>query len=253
MLDPLTFLALLLGSTIVSILYVWLGTPYASTMMLVFAFMGMDLKRVVGTILVSQIFAAFLGSYLRKKRVSDPELGTVHGLAIGMSATVAFLAAFLLGTSLPNESRLALNASMLAIAGVALLLPLRRTSTKIRSLATSIGIGACTGMVKGLLGGSATPMLIATHRLLGLGIDDAMFRTLIAEVPLCLAASVPYVAMYGLPPTILATLFAGCVLGTSLGRYLGTKPSIDRSRISSIVFIVISAILYLEALEVVKK
>ena len=101
---------------------------------------------------------------------------------VGVSAAIAFLSALLLGVYVTDSLRLALNACLMLIAAITNYLA-RETSRHAR-LSELVGIGALTGLVKGVLGGSATPVLITSHRLLGLNIDETMFRTLLSEVPI---------------------------------------------------------------------
>ena len=240
-------LVVTLGSIAVSILYVWLGIAYASTMMLLLSLLNYDLRYVLGSLLTAQVVTSCFGAYFRRGLVIDSRRGIKYSGIVGVSAAIAFLSALLLGVYVMDSLRLALNACLMLLAAITNYLA--RETSRHAKLSELISIGALTGLVKGVLGGSATPILIASHRLLGLNIDETMFRTLLSEVPICIAASTPYIAIGGFNITLFLSIMLGSVLGTYLGMHLlRTRSRGTRRKASSVAMIAASTLLLIEAI-----
>ena len=240
-------LVVTLGSIAVSILYVWLGIAYASTMMLLLSLLNYDLRYVLGSLLTAQVVTSCFGAYFRRGLVIDSRRGIKYSGIVGVSAAIAFLSALLLGVYVTDSLRLGINACLMLLAAITNYLA--RETSRHAKLSELISIGALTGLVKGVLGGSATPILIASHRLLGLNIDETMFRTLLSEVPICIAASTPYIVIGGFNTTLFLSITLGSVLGTYLGMYLlSTRSRGMRRKSSSVAMIAASTLLLIEAI-----
>ncbi len=216
------------SSFTIALLYSWLGLAYASSLILVSGLLGLDVNGLVAAILLSQVAAAAAGTLqagrARGGRVPARSLGEA---AVMASAALGGLAAALLvGVRLPGHARVYGNA-LLLLAAAATNLARGRGGGGGGGVARYAAAGAATGVVKGVLGGGATPVLIAAQRLLGVGIDEAVFKTLAAEVVICSAVAAPYAASYGLHAWAAACMVpasaAGGVLGGLAGRRMGGR------------------------------
>ena len=237
------------GSFVVSLLYVWLGLAYAIALMLVLHCMGFKVSFVMPVVLASQIVAALLGSILRGR--SSVYGGFRSPLIIAVAAIAAYASASFLGVALSDDVRLWGIEALLIIAIVLNLSGEKRASSRSRlnDLPISIAAGLSSGVVKGVLGGGITPMLIAIQRLGGVDIDVVLFRTLFAQVIMCMTAFVPYTLAFGFDFKLFALLSLGSLMGVVLGyRLLAPLSKELRVKLVSLVMGLLALALFIKLL-----
>ena len=242
-------LLLLLGSAVVSFLYAWLGLAYAIALMLILHMLGVQLGVAIPVILASQIIAASLGVALRRDHPSKRR-SVKSSAVIAVAALSAYLSALLVGVSLDDYSRLiGLMLILLVSAAINFMGDRWRREDPPNSTAIDVATGISAGVVKGVFGGGITPMLIATQRLGGLGIDETLFRTLFAHIIMCLTALVPYVLRYGFDLEMFTFIVLGSVVGVLAGYLLlrRVKPSI-RVKLASTVMVALAIALFIKLL-----
>ncbi len=231
------------------IAYAWLGICYASTMMLVASLAGYSLRHCLASILLAQVVTALMTGLVRMNEVKEGSKGSIasSGLIMGFSALASLLAASLIGINLGDAERLRASALILFMTAlINLAMPNRKLSAN-RGQATLVGFLA--GFVKGVLGGGATGVIVASQRLLGVNFDNATHTTLFAHLAMCLAALGPYLAIGGLDIGAFLSLSIGSLIGCAIGLAI-PRISSPRQRIiaSSAISIAIATLMIFKAL-----
>lgn len=242
-----TLACLLLTSAVSALLYSWLGMAYAMSLMTLLSLTEVSVNEALAAILGSQAVAALMGSYFRRSLVNDVNASVKHSIVIGLSALSSFMAALTLGVRLSEDVRLLSVAVMLLFTAILVRFEVKLGRGFSDNNTGNVFAGVAAGFMKGVLGAGVTPMLISLQRLAGLNFDETMFRTLLAEIVICLAALIPYSIAYGVEPLALITLCVGSALGVVLGRVL-LKPlgQKTRSLLSFVVMVLFSAVLFIE-------
>ncbi len=198
-----------------AILFTLLSLGYATVFILILSFTGFtNLSEYVSIVLVSQIPVSMLAARLRGKLVSDKRHGTVNALVLGLSAIAGFTAALVLGVRLGDEVRVIALVTTSILAVVAMTSnskPINDTKS------SSIVTGVIGGLVKGVLGGGVTPVILALQRITGIGLDDSMYRTFIALVLMSTASVIPYLLTYNINTVLLAAAIIGGLTGVVVG------------------------------------
>ncbi len=212
-------------SVMVSFLYSWLGLAYAMSFMVSSAIIGLDVNYMLPYILLSQAIISPFAAIIRGKRVVDVKLHFEESLVIGLSALVAFLAALMLGIRVSGYVKLVFIALLLVVASVINMLKDKGDGRMRNSgYGLNVAAGVVAGFLKGVFGSGALPVLIGFQRLMGLSVDETVFRAFVTVSIVALASSVPYILNYGFEPDVFLSVLSGSLLGVFLSNFaLETK------------------------------
>jgi len=250
MLIDISSVGVVLASCIVCVLYAWFGLCFASSMIMALFLLGYhDVKYVVAPVLLTQLCSAMISSVVKRSIVHRPRTSLKGGAIIGLAALASFMTAYTVGVKLPNEYRLATNGMLLLLAALTNLVCREGTRIDADPLGSMI-VGIVGGGIKGALGGGTTGIMIAIQRLRGVAFDDALFRTVVSHVFICMAAALPYILAYGIDISLLAMMLVGSMIGTVFGAMLQRYTNaVNRRRASSAIMALFSALLFFESVE----
>ncbi|MHC1637269.1 MAG: TSUP family transporter [Candidatus Nezhaarchaeales archaeon] len=238
-----------IGSLVVSLLYAWLGLAYAVALILILHAIGVEISVVLPVVLASQVIAAFLGSIFRRKSSANRIIRNPKIIAI--AAIAAYTSASSIGIALSDHARLWGLMALLVVAAM-LNMTSRESnpaSSRRNDLSISIVAGLSSGVIKGVLGGGITPMLIAIQRFGKIDIDETLFRTLFAQTIICLTALIPYALAFGFDFKLFTMVSLGSIAGVALGYKLIAPISRElRVKLVSLVMIFLALALFIKLL-----
>ncbi len=235
---PAAILVLCVAS-LSAIMFTLLSLGYATVFILTLNFIGVtSLSEYVSIVLLSQIPVSILAARLRRRIVESKRHGTLNALILGVAAISGFTAALSLGIRLGDEARvIALSATSL-LAALAMSNRASRTSD---TRSSSILTGIVGGIVKGVLGGGVTPVILALQRFAGLSLDDSMYRTFIALALMSIASSIPYMLSYSLDYVVLVSAIIGGLIGVVVGeKIVLVLTSRRREKLSMTAYIILA-------------
>ena len=239
----LSFVALGAG-----LLYVWLGLNYAAIIIAAIFCISGNVVSFIPTVLISQALTSILGAKLRSSLIEDTAKNTLKGLAMAISALIAFLSASIVGTILNDNIRVLLIAVIVLLSAFIIAIPTSKNRyEEIHGM--ELIIGGIGGIVKGILGGGITPLLIALQKVCGIDIDSSIFRTLISEIVLCISAAIPYIVTYSIDFIDFIAIAIPSMIGAVIGLRI-FKP-LDRElrqRFVLVSMVVLSLILFIKFL-----
>jgi len=207
-------------SVMVGFLYSWLGLAYATVFMVSSALMGFNVNSMLPYILLSQAIISPFATVIRGRNVVDVGLHFRGSLVIGLSALVAFLAALMLGIRVSGYVKLVFTALLLVFASIINMLKDEDDGERRNDCyGLNVVIGVVAGFLKGVFGSGALPVLIGFQRLMGLSVDETVFRVFLSVSIVALASSVPYILNYGLEPTVFISVLSGSILGVFLSSF----------------------------------
>ncbi len=218
-----------------------LSLGYATVFILLLSLIGFtNLSRYVPIILLSQIPVSMLAARLRRRLVLNKKHGTINALVLGLSALAGFTAAITLGIRLGDETRVIALIATSILAAVALTSNAKSVNdTKGSSMVT----GVIGGLVKGVLGGGVTPVILALQRITGISLDDSMYRTFIALALMSTASAMPYLLAYNVNAVLLVLAIIGGLIGVVLGeKTVSILPSGKREKCTATAYIVLALI-----------
>ncbi len=208
-------------SVVVAFLYSWIGLAYAMAFMVLLSFTGLDVNAMLSYILLSQATVSPFAAIFRSRFVVNVGLHFRESVVVGLSALAAFLAALVLGVRVSGFSKLVFVALLLIVSSVINILN-REThgAGKVKSNGLNVLVGVVVGFLKGVFGSGALPVLIGFQRLLGLSVDETVFRIFITVSIIAFASSIPYILNYGFEPAVFLTVLAGSLLGVFLSKFM---------------------------------
>jgi len=207
-------------SVMVGFLYSWLGLAYAMSFMVSSALMGLDVNSMLPYVLLSQAVVSPFAAVIRGRRVVNVRLHFRESLVIGLSALAAFLAALMLGVRVGGYVKLVFIALLLVVASVANMLGDGNSGgRRDGGNGLNVVVGVVVGFLKGVFGSGALPVLIGFQRLMGLSVDETVFRVFVTVSIVALASSVPYILNYGLEPDVFLSVLSGSLLGVFLSNF----------------------------------
>lgn len=227
-------LYILFASIISGILYSWLGLGYANVFLMILFIGSTSTSEYVPIIALSQVLASLLGAYLRRRLIVNINSSVTGSIIIGISALASFLAALLIGVVLSDSARLIALTLVLTLTAILLRI---KPKVKVNSGVPDIFAGIIGGIVKGILGGGITPVIIVFQRMIGVDVDETLFKTFIALSIISLSTSIPYILFYGIGVKELSLAITGAIVGVSIGNAIARRQySSTRISYSSIAY-----------------
>lgn len=213
-------LYILAASVVSGMLYSWLGLGYANVFLIILFITGTSTSEYISVIALSQVLASLLGAYLRRKLIVNINSSMLGSIIIGISALASFLAALLVGVGLSDNARLITLTLVLILTSILLR---AKSIMKTNSRIPDVLAGIVGGAVKGVLGGGITPVIMVFQRMIGVSMDETLFKTFIALSIISLSTSIPYILFYGIGVEELLLAITGAVIGVSIGSTIARR------------------------------